>query len=74
MKWMLSQHPGVEEDLAQIHEWIARDNPEAADRVIFAITDGAFEALQENPKLGHMDFIALMRLKARFRAAELSPS
>jgi toxin ParE1/3/4 len=43
---------GVEKELDEIWEFIAKDNPEAATRVIRAAY-GTFSVLAENPGLGH---------------------
>lgn len=43
--------PRAAEDLTQIHTWIARDNPVAADGVIAVILDG-IERLAVYPLIG----------------------
>jgi toxin ParE1/3/4 len=43
---------GVEQELSQIWRFIAKDNPEAATRVVEAAYE-TFAALAENPGLGH---------------------
>jgi len=43
---------GVEQELNQIWEFIAKDNPEAATRGVEAAYE-TFAALAENPGLGH---------------------
>ncbi len=45
-------HPEALADLAEIWEWIAVDNPSAAERTIVEIYD-AFRLLTQNPYLGH---------------------
>jgi toxin ParE1/3/4 len=47
----LEQHPYVREDLIEIHQHIASDNPEAADRVIEAIR-ALFSRLKHHPLCG----------------------
>jgi plasmid stabilization system protein ParE len=44
---------GLESDLDEIWEYIARDNVEAADRWIAKLFD-AFELLGQSPGIGHM--------------------
>ena len=44
--------PCIEDELDEIWDFIAKDNPEAATRVVYAAYD-TFRALAANPGLGH---------------------
>ena len=43
--------PRAKSDLAEIHDYIAQENPQAARRVIHIIRNAA-EALPQNPQVG----------------------
>src|ERR1700675_3235122 len=45
--------PEATADLAQLREYIARDNPDAAQRVVERIFNSVGRDLSENPELGH---------------------
>jgi plasmid stabilization system protein ParE len=45
-------HPNALRDLEEIWEYIAQDDPDAADRVIDQLF-GAFDALATSPRMGH---------------------
>ncbi len=47
-----SVEPAAENDLALIFDYIARRNPDAADRIMDAMVE-AFDRLADHPKLGH---------------------
>jgi plasmid stabilization system protein ParE len=44
--------PEAVQDLAEVWDFIARDNPDAADRVL-SMFEGAFDLLVGRPLLGH---------------------
>ena len=48
MKRSFSRHPALKQDLARIRTYIARDNKDAADRVVRAILR-AISLIKENP-------------------------
>ncbi len=60
--------PCVESQLEEIWNFIAEDNPEAAEKVITAIEE-TFQALAENPGLGRPKKMKSLRLRnLRFRS------
>ena len=64
-------HPEAFADLNEIWEFIATDNPEAADRVLDEIHD-AIRALVCFPQLGHTraDLIATSEIPCRARFSD----
>lgn len=49
--------PRAKLDLAEIHDYIAQENPQAARRVIFLIRQTA-ETLPKNPQIGRLGRVA----------------
>lgn len=53
----LRDTPQAKLDLAEIHDYIAQENPQAARRVILLIRKAA-ESLIQNPQIGRMGRVA----------------
>lgn len=58
----LSRHPSVKQDLAEIYWFIARDNPEAALRVLDAIEE-TLSRIESFPEIGVSYPVRELRLK-----------
>ena len=51
MSWSLRRTEQAIDDLADIYEYIALDNPDAAERMVLSIV-GAFERTADYPEIG----------------------
>jgi len=58
----LSRHSGVWEDLLDIHQHLAKNDPDAADRVIHAV-EKAIHRITQNPHLGPLYPVRIAKLR-----------